>query len=99
LTQYAAKNWLGAVNEGVGLEMLYCALLERLASQDKDLTIEGSSTLLKALAQQRWLRESTRSNNNSARFAHELISESAKRWFAIKLSEMEATKRGPKSHK
>ena len=97
LTKCASNNWLGAVRDGVGLEVVYCALLERLASQDKELTIQGSRNLLKHLAQQRWLRESAHSDINSSRYAHELLSEGAKRWFALKLCELEEQNQSTKS--
>src|SRR6185437_265372 len=89
LTKYAIDQRLGGVRDGIGIEVVYCALLERLASQDKDLTIHGSRSLLQSLAQHRWLRDSSRSDSNSSRYAHELVSEDAKRWFATKLSDIE----------
>jgi hypothetical protein len=94
LTKLAATNALGTIRDGVGIEVVYCALLERLAEQDEKLEIVGSRRLIERLRTHHWLRESARSDGSTSRYAHEILSDRAKRWFAEKLSQLEQGKYG-----
>jgi len=95
LSKLASTNRLGSIKDGVGIELVYCALLERLAAQDPERSFKGSKRLFGVLKRQKWLRESIRTGTSHFRYAQDCLSEGAKRWFTLKLGESEEQVHGP----